>query len=336
MTLCHCANCRWTTGMLCASYLLLESAPNLDGLVEYVEFTTASRWFCGTCGAHVFLQIREDHENEGRFMVARGTIADAELQTESIEHLCLESTTDGSLFGSSASVSNAPQSGTSNACFTGVTLTATSRRPGDSVSKDSPQQTNPPTRNLPASCHCTGVQIIITPPDHTSRLPSSPWSDTLVPFHSSPNASANPADVKWWLRDNDKKYLSNLCGCDSCRLASGFPIQSWVFVPRSNIFKASDSSSLAYNDLGTLKRYNSSPGVYREFCSACGATVFWHCEERPGVVDVSVGLLRAESGVRAEDWLDWELGRVSFEEMAVDRGMIRCLKKCLNHGVGYN
>lgn len=48
---------------------------------------------------------------------------------------------------------------------------------------------------------------------------------------------------------------------------------------------------------------------------------------------MSVGLLGAETGVRAEAWLHWELGRISFEEDAVDRGMVRCLKEGFS-GVG--
>ncbi|EEQ92119.1 uncharacterized protein BDCG_07239 [Blastomyces dermatitidis ER-3] len=197
----------------------------------------------------------------------------------------------------------------------------------------SPDQGN--RRLQAASCQCEGVKFFMTAPNHTSRSPTSPWSDVLVPYHSStpPSAAAaNPNDVKWWLCDNGTKYLTGLCACNSCRLASGFPIQSWAFISRLNIFKTSDGSNLAYDDLGTLK-YKSSPGVYREFCGVCGATVFWHSDERPEVVDVSVGLLRAETRVRIDDWLHWELGRISFEEHALDKGMVRFLKEGFS-GVG--
>lgn len=78
-----------------------------------------------------------------------------------------------------------------------------------------------------------------------------------------------------------------------------------------------------------MRRFESSPGVYREFCGTCGATVFWHCDERPGVVDVSVGLLRSVSGARADDWLEWATGRVSFAEDALDKGLIGLLEKGL-------
>ena len=81
--------------------------------------------------------------------------------------------------------------------------------------------------------------------------------------------------------------------------------------------------------MGTLRRYESSQGVWREFCAVCGATVFWHCEERPSVVDVSVGLLDPVEGARVEGWLEWWTGRVSFEELAVSRSLVRSLEEGL-------
>ncbi|OAX81272.1 hypothetical protein ACJ72_04390 [Emergomyces africanus] len=341
LAFCHCNACRWTTGSLCTSYVPLkrgtQPAPNLHGLVEYVKSMVASHWFCETCGAHVFLQLKRGDEREEKFMVARGTITDPDFQTESITHLSLASTIDGSIFGLPVRLGGALQQGgmERDKCFTGAIYTDPT---GDYIPKNDPPESSSPTKTLTASCQCEGVKFLISPPDHTSNLASSPWCDVLVPYHTSTSpsaAGANPTDVKWWVCANGTKYLAGLCACNSCRLASGFPIQSWAFVSRSNIFKASDCSNLlTYQDFGTLKQYKSSPGVYREFCGVCGATAFWHCDERPGVVDVSVGLLRAKTGVRAEDWLHWELGRISFEECAVDRGMVKCLKAEFSCGGG--
>jgi hypothetical protein len=83
-----------------------------------------------------------------------------------------------------------------------------------------------------------------------------------------------------------------------------------------------------------MQRFESSPGVYREFCKSCGATVFWHCDERPGVVDVSVGLLKSPTGARAEDLLEWETGRVSFaEDAAQHQSLIALLERGLRNPV---
>jgi hypothetical protein len=78
----------------------------------------------------------------------------------------------------------------------------------------------------------------------------------------------------------------------------------------------------------------------REFCSRCGATVFWHDKFRPELIDVSVGLLRAAEGSRAGSWLEWWTGRVSFLEEA-GKGRSRGAKvwgegviKALEEGMG--
>ncbi|KAJ9606939.1 hypothetical protein H2200_008950 [Cladophialophora chaetospira] len=178
-----------------------------------------------------------------------------------------------------------------------------------------------------AGCHCGGVNFLVTRPNTASRKCSSPWADLIVPYHSS--SSENKEDVKWWLRENDTKYLAGTCACRSCRLGSGSPIQSWAFIPKANIFQL-DGTPLEYS-MGTLKQVESSEGCYREFCDRCGATVFWHCLERPDLVDVSVGLLRAPEGARATTWLDWWTERVSFKEDAFDKKLIDQLEKGLQN-----
>jgi len=180
---------------------------------------------------------------------------------------------------------------------------------------------------LEGKCHCGGVSFYLTRPNPTSKLCSSPWSDLLVPYHSA--SSENPEDVKWWLRENDSKYLAGTCACRSCRLGSGSPIQAWAFVPKANIFQ-SNGQPLNFK-LGTLKQVESSPDIFREFCDTCGATVFWHCLERPGLIDVSIGVLRAKEGSRAESWLAWWTERVSFSEEALDKKLIERLEFGLKH-----
>ncbi|EXJ58121.1 hypothetical protein A1O7_05545 [Cladophialophora yegresii CBS 114405] len=180
---------------------------------------------------------------------------------------------------------------------------------------------------LSAGCHCGGVNFSVTRPNMASKECSSPWPDLIAPYHSS--SSENREDIKWWLRENDTKYLAGTCACRSCRLGSGSPIQAWTFIPKANILQ-SDGKPLNY-DMGSLRRIESSTGSYREFCSTCGATVFWHCLERPDLVDVSVGLLRAPEGARASSWLDWWTERVSFKEEAFDKKLINHLEEGLQN-----
>ncbi|KAI1299699.1 hypothetical protein F5Y03DRAFT_245167 [Xylaria venustula] len=208
---------------------------------------------------------------------------------------------------------------------------------------------------LDAFCHCKAVQFHITRPNETSKTPRSNFPDLMVPYHTRSPQVQNPEDKKWWLRpglnsdpgaagssSTEKgepiRYLAGTCACVSCRLTSGFEIQTWAFIPRANIFfhirdgftSSSATEIRATNaaqrviplDFATLPpniltSYESSQGVRREFCSRCGATVFWRDRWRPELLDVSVGLLDADEGARAETWLDWWTGRVSFAEDAV-------------------
>jgi hypothetical protein len=141
----------------------------------------------------------------------------------------------------------------------------------------------------------------------------------MHPYSSTDESiTTNPSDEKWWIQGD--KYLAGTCACKSCRLISGFEIQTWAFVPRDNIsiFIPGDSElkALDFKSLpaGVLKSYQSSGRAVRDFCGGCGATVFWRDVSDPSVIDVSVGLLRAEEGARAESWLCWWTGRVSFLE----------------------
>lgn len=201
---------------------------------------------------------------------------------------------------------------------------------GDLVTEDGrlralPEEKKGGGEKLKAQCHCGGVKFYLTRPNEQSKKVQSPFSDLITPYHS--HSSENPNNETWWLRDNDTKYLAGTCTCKSCRVASGFEIQPWAFVPKCNIFKE-DGSPIDYN-MGTLKQYESSKDIWREFCSICGATVFWHCKERPNLIDVSIGLLDPAEGARVEGWLDWWTGRVSFEELAVSRSLVRSLEEGL-------
>ncbi|OBT66104.1 hypothetical protein VE03_05082 [Pseudogymnoascus sp. 23342-1-I1] len=168
---------------------------------------------------------------------------------------------------------------------------------------------------LDASCFCGTVKFHVTRPNHESTLPKSQYPDLMIPYYIKSDEGPNPDNKSWWIRED--RYLAGTCACDSCRSCSGFDIQSWSFIPRANIFVHHSGKQLGldFSNLpeGILRSYNSSPGVTREFCPGCGATVFWHNTNRSELIDVSVGLFNAE-GARAEDWLDWWKERVSFTE----------------------
>ncbi|KAK6956422.1 hypothetical protein Daesc_001699 [Daldinia eschscholtzii] len=323
--LCHCYNCRHTSGLLCVSYAPIQEPWSLDGLVTYPDestqpsITASRRYFCGTCGCHVFRRSADNGDRtRGSWEVATGIIigpvgAD-KVEDEKDEpllryarHINIGSTKDGGL---------SPFIKLAEETFPSTTNNSQIDHGED---KDS-------NAVLEAHCHCKTVRFFITRPDASSHLPRSGFPDLTVPFATSPqDVITNPRDEKWWLRPQSKdnpnltRYLAGTCACRSCRLASGFEIQTWAFVPRSNIFflspafssSASSPSPALTNPspsqdavpldfpalqqtYSPLRGYESSPGVFREFCARCGASVFWHDVFRPDLVDVSVGLLAAE------------------------------------------
>ena len=309
--LCHCSSCRYSSGVLCTSYLEMSSQPQrTNHLKSYATSKHLTRFFCNRCGAHAFAFC------DDRYAVAAGLIQYGSDVLEIVQHEFVEDTIDGGL----ASFFTRAEGRAVPAYIHGPDSAAASL-----VFEASDERPNR-EEVLHARCHCGCVQYRITRPTVASRQLSSPWPDLLVPYHTG--IRENAQDRKWWLRGvADTRYLAGLCTCRSCRLAAGQPVQAWAFVPKCNILKA-DGTPMDF-EWEDLQRYESSIGVFREFCGTCGATAFWHCDERPELIDVSVGLLRAKEGARATSWLEWELGRVSFAEEAQNNKLVTALKEGL-------
>ncbi|KIW66593.1 hypothetical protein PV04_05911 [Phialophora macrospora] len=346
---CSCNICRYSTGVLYFSDLPLTSRPDVaDGLCKYDSSSKLSRYFCPNCGSPMFVELHGDSScdvhgdhtwsvNSGVVDRIDGQEPGTDLSLERImQHEFVGDTKDGGLVCCLDQIDGrlipfllqgpdgAKLEGPAAELFKGL------QQADPAETKDHQERYTKETENrdeLYAECHCGGVNFRVTRPNMASKDCSSPWPDLVVPYHSS--SSENREDVKWWLRENDTKYLAGTCACRSCRLGSGSPIQAWAFIPKANILQ-SDGNPLRY-DMGSLQHIESSSGRYREFCSICGATVFWHDLERPDVVDVSVGLLRAPEGARASSWLDWWTEKVSFKEEAFDKKLINHLEKGLQN-----
>ncbi len=78
-------------------------------------------------------------------------------------------------------------------------------------------------------------------------------------------------------------YPPTLCHCESCRRASGAPAVGWLTVA------CADFDCTA----GQPQEIESSPGVWRAFCGACGAPLSYRNARRPGEIDVTIGTLDA-------------------------------------------
>ncbi|EPE04079.1 hypothetical protein F503_04927 [Ophiostoma piceae UAMH 11346] len=333
ISICHCNTCRHTSGVFFTSYCPIQP-PAYDGeqLSSYTSSPGTTRYFCKTCGCHVFRARQSSCTDEPLWEVATGTIVNewrddqdgdgpGRPVLEYTRHEHVADTVDGGLSGWLPAVSGRRMEGLSDV--------------EPDVDPDLETETTDSSldRTVEAACHCGSVTLRVRPPDHdlaASQQPHSGFSDLLVPFAASdPALVANPGDVKWWLRPSrhsssqdtpPTRYLAGTCACQSCRLATGFEIQTWAFVPRVNILlsngKPINFSSTGCPGIEHLSTYQSSPGVGRNFCSRCGATVFWHDTWRPDLIDVSAGLFRSGSGSRLVSLLDWCTSRVSFAEEA--------------------
>ncbi|KIV84330.1 hypothetical protein PV11_00114 [Exophiala sideris] len=333
---CACNSCRYSSGVLYTSRVPIIHRPTaVEKLKRYNSSYKVSRYFCPRCGSHMFVHAVEDDS----WSVCPGAI-DHVVGREHVSVLSLEhimqhefvgDTKDGGLAVCLSQFDDHtaplfPQAPIGTSFDKSPNNNPVALEPSDPpkarLEADNIEECATAIDEISGRCHCGGVNYRITRPSDVLTQCSSPFPDLLVPYHSS--SSANPQDLKWWLRANGSKYLAGTCACRSCRLGSGYPIQSWAFIPKANILQE-NGVPLSY-EMGTLQQIESSQDCFREFCQVCGATVFWHCRERPDLVDVSVGLLRADEGSRAETWLYWWTDRVSFKEDALDQALISALE----------
>ena len=56
------------------------------------------------------------------------------------------------------------------------------------------------------------------------------------------------------------------------------------------------------------------------------ATIFWYCDSRSDPIDVSIGIMEAPSGARAEEFLGWRTRYMSFEDLAQNKPFVKELR----------
>lgn len=321
--LCHCNISRRISGLLFTSYVAIPPGnppPDLSNLTAYVSSNILTRRFCKTCSTQLFLEYSAD----GAWWVSTGTLDRSDGIVDFNGHMWIEDTHDGGGSDWIPTVGSKPLE---------RWLVAPHESPSIALGWNAPDERPLPASGteddrLHAHCHCNGVQFFITRPNAATLTAKSPYADLLVPYNSGRDAS-NPTNEPWWLSSDKRRYLAGTCACTSCRLISGFDIQTWAFVPTANIVLPDGSPFPDERLWGTMRSYRSSEKVTRRFCGVCGANVFWDGDVRPSLVDVSVGLLDAGSGARAEEWLEWCVGRVSFREEGFNMGLVEGLERGL-------
>ena len=302
---CHCNSCRHQSGLLCASYLTLPDG-TVDYYIEgplnhYESSSTVTRTFCNHCGANIHFQ----GSGAPRPDICTGVLDKADGVLKLRNHIFVPDSKDG---GFSDWIPDMPAF---EEYSQSKEVKIAHRRPVETIGEVGPE--------LQAFCHCGNIRFKITRPNDRSKELIAPYPDLLL-THPTRNTSASWEKQQWWIRAGGGKYLAGACACQSCRLTSGFDIQMWAFVPRANILQP-NGDAFDFGKKG-LKQYESSDGVRRYFCAGCGATVFWGSDGRPGLVDISVGLLESPEGARAESWLEWCTERVSFEEEAQNKDLV--------------
>ncbi|KDR80158.1 hypothetical protein GALMADRAFT_242419 [Galerina marginata CBS 339.88] len=308
---------------------------HLGDLTSYRTSPDVTRYFCTSCSAHLFCV---DHiaPGEDAWAVAAGALERTEGIVKIGYHIWVGDTLDGGLAEQLRAID-------------GVQLTRYKESKGSEelpvgwvaqsildLRKGGAETGSANEEQLQAHCHCGAVTFAITRPSDASREPTSAYPDLLCPYDVSHLSKiANSQDEKWWLRPphsvTPTKYLAGHCMCRSCRLNSGFEVQSWAYIPLGNIVAPHTDVPICLEDESQrpsgLKQYISSPGKYREFCGTCGASAFWWQAGVPDLVSVSVGLFDENNdGARAERWLEWHKARVSFQEKALSRGMAKGLE----------
>ncbi|OGE54657.1 hypothetical protein PENARI_c005G07031 [Penicillium arizonense] len=294
--LCHCSLCRYTHGTPCSFHAPLPygvepqfiAPSSLEKLTSYQHLASkATGYFCSTCGCQI--------GGLGSQWTISTAIFDANREDEGIwkfnAHMLPNSAPDGGLAAVFSDI-DGHKLQTENLGLSPQAIAGSDSQPPDPESKE-----------LLAQCHCGGVSFTIARP-----------SEEFI---------ASPAGKEWISPLDKSKWLASMDLCDDCRLVNGTHVVSWMFVSVDHITPRLPKDLL----IGSAKGYRSMKDVLRVFCGTCGATIFYHCDERPNIVDVAMGILRAPEGAMAENWSVWRAGRPSWPEngMRYHAGFSRAL-----------
>jgi len=316
--LCCCSACRYTSGALGGTGVPLRRPPSdktLSACTKYQSGADFARYFCASCGSKLFWHGLFGHDDEGRrreeWEVTVGAVERADGREREVDTIkvrrCtyLESWRDGGLARRMVDV--AMQSAR------GIEFHAMGSDDSKMLSSDEIAQLwagsveipasagSEQTTNVPLSCQCGAVQLRISSPQNM-------------------RSKADPRHIERWTREDCSKYVAKICVCRSDRLWFGTPMAVWTYVFPNNILtKDGTAIDLSFDrgstpELPALKTFASSPDVRRSFCGCCGAGVFFERRNRPWIVNVAPGLLRADNGSMAEELLSWDWQWVSWPE----------------------
>ncbi|KAJ5175451.1 uncharacterized protein N7482_001328 [Penicillium canariense] len=290
INLCHCTICRYVHGAPCCFHAPLPvgvdlefiAPSSMDQLTSYTHPSFQStKWFCTNCGCHIGDQSLTDVE-----WVISTSIFDANREEEGVwkfqTHYCPGSAADGGLSSVFSTVDGHQLRMIDPEPAPASQVAGTEEGEGEGDRDED--------EDLLAQCHCGGVSFRIARP-----------RDEFI---------ASSASTGWLSPIDPKRWLASMDVCDDCRLVTGTNVIGWMFVPVDHVSPRPPADLL----IGSSKGYRSTEDVLRTFCGTCGATVLYWCAERPQIVDVATGLLRAREGVMAEKWAVWRANRPAWPE----------------------
>lgn len=278
--LCHCSLCRYASGTPCIFHTHLPTGlqpkfvePSSQANMTAYPMPSKGTWnFCSTCGCH----IASIAPNNSKWVPATSIFTDHSPENFQIwRHIYAKSAKDGGIAKMLTHIGGREF----------VHYDPAASDPRSKIKEQEAEVGEDGEDRLRAKCLCGGVSFTIKRP--TQEILDDDFMSQFVS------------------RSDKTKWAACLDACDDCRLVNGTHFASWTFLPLA-VCEPTIKSDLL---IGTAKTYSSSAGVLRSFCGTCGATVFYHHEDRrtdeKQVVDLSVGILRAPEGVMAENWLTW-------------------------------
>lgn len=302
--LCHCNTCRHTLGTMYNNAVIWptpRAQVDVSKLKSFRYFSNYDVHFCPTCSTPMFSSDAVDLEYP--LKIFTGLLENVDVDLIEFKHQCfVHDTLDG---GASVWMEH-NANGSEIPRYAGHSNT-------EELAKDWPPRealTGYEAKKedaVPIRCKCRGVDLILHRGDYTG-IPEQ--------------------ELQYNVDPKTHKLLAGFCGCDSCRLQGGVDLFIWAFAEMKYIsFASSDTAfpkaAAGLKDLvdandpavGTLVYYSSREDVERYFCSKCSACVFYATTRLPHHLDISVGVLEASDGARAEGILSWPYGaRISFRE----------------------
>lgn len=97
------------------------------------------------------------------------------------------------------------------------------------------------------------------------------------------------------------------CHCEDCRRSAGGPVQTWTSYHKDQV---------AFPKAAP-KRYQSSQGVMRGFCPACGTPLTYEAERIPDEIHILVGTFDDHRALAPERHVWWD-EKVAWLEVADD------------------